>query len=58
MKGRTRGAPLEKRATCPSCGKVGLGNTYRAVVQGGSRPYRQCRYCSSIHWTGPARKSR
>lgn len=43
---RKRGAPAQPRAKCPSCGKIGLGNTYR----GGNPPraYRQCSYCSEI----------
>jgi hypothetical protein len=55
VKGRKRGAPAQERAECPACHRVGLGNTYHAVVRGGSRPYRQCRYCSEIAWQDEAK---
>lgn len=48
---------MEARSECPACQRKGLGNTHRATVQGGSRPYRQCTYCQHIHWTGPVRKT-
>jgi hypothetical protein len=58
MKGRTRGAPLEERGHCPSCGRKGLGNTYHAACNGGRRPYRQCTYCQEIAWQAPPPKTK
>lgn len=49
---RKRGAPAQPRGKCPSCGRTGLGNTYHAAVSGGSKAYRQCRYCNEIAWVG------
>lgn len=48
-----RGAPTQARGDCGHCGKRGLGNTYKATVLMGYRPYRQCRYCNEVTWTGP-----
>lgn len=45
-------ARQQRKGECPSCGKRGLGNIYIAAAKPGQPPraYRQCQYCSEIHW--------